>query len=94
MTPEELEDLIKEVSEQIDKLPDDPEKPLTKDEKNRKLVLQLQRDTLKRIQAAKENRSLHQEIRAGIDYALLTQYGEKHPFLMYLIRSQIRWWGW
>jgi hypothetical protein len=93
MTNEEVESLIKEVSEKIDRLADDPEKPLTKQEKKRKLVLQLQKETLQRIMAAKEKGSLRQEARASMDYTLLTQYGEKHPLLMHFIRSQMGW-GW
>ena len=93
MTNEEIETLIKETSEQIDQLPDDPEKPLTKGEKNHKLVLQLQVETLKKIQTAKEKGSLHQESRACMDYALLVEYGEKHPFLMNFIKSQMGGWG-
>ena len=49
MTDEELEGLIKETSEQLESLPDDPEKPLTKEEKNRKIVLRLQLETLNRL---------------------------------------------
>jgi DNA-binding transcriptional MerR regulator len=93
MTDEELEALIKEISEQIDQLPDDPEKPLTKEEKNRKLVLQLKKETLEKIKTAKKKGNLSQEVRASVDYSLLTQYGEKHPFLMSFMKSQLRWWG-
>ena len=94
MTDEELKTLIKETSEQIDQLPDDPEKPLTKEEKNRKLMLRLERETLERIKEAKKKRSLHQEMKASVDYALLKQYGEKHPFLLNFFRSQTGWLGW
>ena len=90
MTDEELETLVKEVSESIGKL-SDPEKPLTKEEKNHKQVLILQRETLKSIREAKKKGNWQQEIKAGIDYALLTSYGEKHPFLMYYIKSQSGW---
>ena len=92
MTDEELEALIQETTEQIDKLSDDPEKPLTKQEKNRKLVLQLQREALKKMKTAKEKGNLQQEVRAGMDYALLTKYGEKHPFWMSFLKSQSGWW--
>ena len=91
MTNEDIEELIREVSEQIGKLSDDPEKPLTKEEKNRKLVLQLRGESLERVKVAKEKGNMQQEIRAGMDYALLTQYGEKHPFLVHIVGSQLRW---
>ena len=92
MTNEELEKLMQEVSEQIDRLSDDPEKPLTRQERTRKLVLNVQREALKKIQSAKAKGSLHQEVRAGMDYALLVRYGEKNPFLMNFVRSKMRWW--
>lgn len=92
MTNEELEKLIQEVSEQIDRL-SEREKSLTKAEKTHKLVLQLQMETLKKMQTAKEKGNFQQEIRAGIDYALLNKYGEKHPLLMNFIKSQMGWWG-
>ncbi len=91
MTNEELVELMKEVSEEMAKLPDDSEKPLTKQEKNRRLVLRLRMETLNRIKEAKEKANLSQEIKAGTDYVLLTKYGEKHPFLMNFIRAQIGW---
>ena len=90
MKDEELADLIQEVSEKIKQL-SESEKPLTKQEQNRKQVLLLQRDALKRLQEAKEKGNLQQEIRSSIDYSLLTELGEKHPFLMYLIKSHSSW---
>ena len=93
MTGEELAKLIQELSEQIDQFSDDPEKPLAKEERTRKLVLQLRMDTLKTIQTAQEKGNGHQEMRAGVDYALLTKYGEKHPLLMNFIKSQVGWYG-
>ena len=93
MNDEELETLIQEVSEQLAKLSEDPEKSLSKEERKRKLLLQLKSEALKRIKAAKEKGSLQQEIRAGVDYALLEQYGEKSPFLINFIKSQTTWFG-
>jgi hypothetical protein len=93
MTNEEMETLIQEMSEQIDKLPDDPEKPLSKEEKKQKLMLQLKSETLKRLKTAREKGNLTQEMKASVDYALLTQYGEKHPLLMNFLKSQMTWFG-
>ena len=90
MKEEELETLIQEVSESLDKL-SKSDQPLPKEERNHKQVPLLQRETLKRIREAKEKGDWHQEMKAGIDYALLTSYGEKHPFLMYFIKSQSGW---
>lgn len=94
MTDEELEALMQEVSEQIDKLSDNPNKPLTKEDRKRKLMLQLKSEALKKIKTAKEKGSLNQEVKACLDYALLVEYGEKHPFLMNFFKSQMTWFGW
>ena len=93
MNDEELEALMQEKSEQIAKLSADPEKPLSKQARNRKMLLELQKEALKKIKTAKEKGNFSQEVRAGIDYTLLTQFGEKHPFLMNFIKSQIGWFG-
>ena len=93
MTNEELETLIKETSEEIDQLPDDSKKPLSKKEKNHKVWLQLKLQALNKIKVTKEKGNLYQESRACMDYALLVEYGEKRPFLMNFIRSQMGGWG-
>ena len=48
---------------------------------------------LDRIKKAKEKGSMNQEVKACLDYALLTEYGEKHPLWMNFMRSQMGWWG-
>ena len=90
MTDEELAELMKEKSDELDQL-SDPERTLDKKEKKRKLVLEVQMKTLERIKEAKEKGNLRQEMKAGIDYAVLESYGEKSPFLVNFIRSQITW---
>ena len=87
MTDEELEKTMRDVCESLDKL-SDPDKPLTKEEKKRKPLLLLKKETLERIKAAKEQGDRSQEIDSGIDYALLTSFGEKHPYLMLLAKSK------
>ena len=72
MTNEELEALIQETTEKLERLSADTEKPLTKKERNQKVLLRLQSEALKKIKAAKEKGSVQQEARAGMDYALLT----------------------
>jgi hypothetical protein len=94
MTGEELETLIQETSEQIEQLSGDPEESLAKKDRNRKIVLQAKLQTLKRMQVAKEKGNFNQEVKAGVDYALLCKYGEKHPFLMNFVKSQMTWFGW
>jgi hypothetical protein len=93
MTDEELETLIKEASEEIDQLPDDPEKPLSKKDRNHKVWLKMKVQALQKIQEAREKGNLVQETRACMDYALVMEYGEKRPFLMNFLKSQMRGWG-
>ncbi len=92
MTDEELETLIQEMSEQIDRL-ENPEKPLTREEKRQKTLLQLQKEALERIKTAKEKGNVLQEVKAGVDYTLLKEYGKKHPLLINYIKSQAGWYG-
>ena len=94
MTDEEVVTLIQETSEQIDQLSSDPEKKLTRQERSRKIVLQAKLQTLEKIQVAKEKGNFNQEVKAGVDYALLCKYGEKHPFLLNFLKSQMTWFGW
>ena len=93
MKDEELEELIREVSEQLGKLTARPEKSLSKEERKRKYLLQARSAALDRIKKAKEKGSMNQEVKACLDYALLTEYGEKHPLLMNYLKSQMGWWG-
>jgi len=90
MTDEELAELIKEKLDELERL-SDPERTLDKKEKKRKLVLEVQVKTLERIKEAKAKGNLRQEMKAGIDYAVLEKYGEKSFFLVNFIRSQITW---
>ena len=92
MQDEEMASLIKELAEQLEGMPDDPEKPLTKDERGRKIVLRLRHEALKRIQTAREKGNPYQEMRASVDYAILTQFGHKHPLLVHLLKSQAGLW--
>jgi hypothetical protein len=94
MTDEELETLIQEVSEQVKKLPEEREKPLSKEERKQKTMLQLEGEILQKIKTAREKGSLNQEIRACVDYSLLKQYGKKNFFLMNFFKSQMTWFGW
>ena len=93
MNEDELETLIKEVSEQLSQLTAQPEKSLNKEDRRRKYLLEARSAALDRIKQAKEKGSLNQEVKACLDYALLTEYGEKHPFLMNYMKSQMGFWG-
>jgi len=39
---------------------------------------------------AKEKKDLNQEIKCNMDYALLEEFGEKHPLLLHLGRIRLR----
>jgi hypothetical protein len=92
MTSEELEQLINEISGELEKLTDDPEKPLKYKERRHRSVLRARKDALERARAAVEQGDFSKEAQASLDYGLLTEYGEKHPLLFNLVKSQIGFW--
>jgi len=89
MTDEELQQELQNISESLDKLPDS-DKPLFKEERRRKHMLLLKKETLLRIKQAKEKKDLNQEIKCNMDYALLEEFGERHPLLLHLARIKLR----
>jgi len=92
MTDEELENLTKELSGQIEQLPDDPRKPLNRAERKRKLVLQARRQALDRIREAREKGNISQETKVCMEYALITEYGERNALLFYLMKVRLANW--
>ena len=88
MTDEELEREIQKLSENIDELSEADS--LTKEEKKRKHLLELKKETLGRIKQAKEKKNQSQEIKLTMDYALLEEYGERHPLLLHFARIKLR----
>ena len=60
------------------------------EEKRRKYILPLKKETLQRIKQAKEKKDRNQELKSNMDYALLEEYGEKHPLLLHLARMKLR----
>ena len=89
MTDEELDQASQELNEAIDKLSKSKE-PLTKQEKRRKFILPLKKETLQKIKQAKEKKDRNQELKCNMDYALLEEFGEKHPILLHLARIKLR----
>jgi len=92
MTDEEIQQAIQDVTESINNL-SKADKPLPKEEARRGRVLLLKRETLKKIKEAREKDQKGEELHHTITYGLLTSWGEKHPYLMALVRSNIRWDG-
>ena len=88
MTDEDLEQEMQKLSENIDEL--SKADSLTKQEKRRQNLLESKKETLERIKQAKEKKNQSQEIKYTMDYALLEEYGEKHPLLLHFARIKLR----
>ena len=88
MTDEDLEREMQKLSENIDEL--SKADSLTKQEKRRQNLLESKKETLERIKQAKEKKNQSQEIKYTMDYALLEEYGEKHPLLLHFARIKLR----
>ena len=81
MTDEELQKVIQDVTNDIDNLP--------KDEASRKRMLSLKKDILCKIKEARETNDKDIELVNTALYGLVTSMGESHPYLMYLVQSNI-----
>jgi predicted nucleic acid-binding Zn-ribbon protein len=92
VTDEELDGLLQEISGEIDRLADDPEKPLSRKEKKHRLVLRARHRALERVKEARDKGNTHQEVKANMDYALLTEYGEKNILIYNLMKSRTNLW--
>jgi len=88
MTDEDLELEMQKLSENIDEL--SKADSLTKQEKRRQNLLESKKEALERIKQAKEKKNQSQEIKYTMDYALLEEYGEKHPLLLHFARIKLR----
>jgi len=89
MTDRELEETIGEISESLDKLYNS-DKPLTKEEKRHRRMLQARKQLLRSIKKAREKNDRNAEVRTNIEYSLLTWLGEKHPVLVFLLMPLVR----
>jgi hypothetical protein len=91
MTGEELAKLMDDISGQLKTLGDNVDKP-GRAERRRRAVLRARLAALEQIKAAQEAGDFNRETRANLDYTVLTEYGEKHPLLFNLVRSQVSGW--
>lgn len=92
MTDEELDRLIREISGDIEQLAEDPENPLSRKERRHKLVLRARRQALEKIKEAKEKGNTNQEVKANLEYTLLTEYAEKNILLYNLMKARLFMW--
>lgn len=92
MTDEELEELRQDVSVKLEQLPDTPDNQLTNKERRHRIVLQARKRALDRMKKARQEGNIHQEARAGLDYTLLTEYGERNIFLYNIMKARSFWW--
>jgi RPA family protein len=92
MTDEDLDKLTGEIAGQIERLPEDASKAQSRAERKHRLVLQARREALGRIKAAREAHNFNHEAKASMDYALLTEYGEKNILLYNFMKARSGWW--
>ena len=90
MTDEELQKEIQNICESIGNLPESDE-ALSKEERRNKVILSLKKDILENIKDAREKNERDKELQNTMAYGLLTSLGEKHPYLMSLLQSSLRW---
>jgi len=90
MTDEELQQTIEEISESIKNF-SEAKKPLPKEEARRRQVLLIRKQILERIKEAREKNRKDDEMYNMAVYGLLSSWGEKHPYLASLVRSNMRW---
>lgn len=87
MTDEEINELIKEQSKEIEQW-SISERELSNQDKRHINILLLKKETLEKLKAAREKGRSHQEFSLTITYGLLTSIGEKYPFLIPFIKSK------
>jgi hypothetical protein len=92
MTVEEIDKLISEISLELEKFTEDREKTLKYKERRHRSVLRARKNALERAREGVEKGDLNKETQASLDYSLLTEYGERHPILFNLVKSQVGFW--
>lgn len=88
MTEEELRQALQDVDRDLTGVPD--EAKMTGPERGRRQVLSLRKQALERIEQAKREDNFRQELMDTVAYSLLTSWGEKHPFLVYILQTRLR----
>ena len=94
MTDAELDKLINDIAAEIAGLPADTTKPLTGRERKHRAVLLARQQALEIIKSARKSGNIRQEEKASVDYALLTEYGERNFLLYNFMKARLggMWW--
>lgn len=87
MTDEEINELIKEQSKEIEQW-SVSERELSNQDKRHINTLLLKKETLEKLKTARKKGRNHQEFSLTITYGLLSSIGEKYPFLIPFIKSK------
>ena len=77
-----------ELQEEIDNLPA-PDASITKKEKRHQQVLLLKKESLIRVQGARQRNNLQDEFANVAMYGLLESWGEKNPILMHIVKARM-----
>ena len=93
MTDEDLAKLMQEISEEIERLPERKDKPLNRKDRKHKLVLRARNQALEQVKEAKKKGNFNRETKALLDYALLTEYGEKNILWYNLMKARLGFWS-
>ena len=91
MTDEELEELRQEVSGELEQMSTTPDEQLDRKERRHRAVLHARKEALDRLIKARQEGDVHQEAKAGLDYSLLTEYGERNIFLYNFMKARLFW---
>ncbi len=83
MTDEELQQTMQALDETLNNMSKEDTRP-------RRMLL-YKKQVLQKIQTAKAKNDMRQEMKATMDYTMLITFGEKHPYLMMLMRSKFGW---
>ena len=92
MTDEELQRVLKEVSNGINKL-SNLDRPLTKEEKKHRGRLSRRKYVLDKIKEAREKNHKDDEVFNTTVYEMLVSWGERHPILLGIFTQllKVRW---
>ncbi len=94
MTDAELDKLINDIAAEIAGLLADTAKPLTGRERKHRAVLLGRKKALEEMKSARESGNINLEAKAGVDYALLTEYGEGNFLLYNFMKARLGWPRW